>query len=141
VEGTVEQLFAEDHEDYPVTQMSASEADADDRAYHAWNDNDDFTKGPDQPNWGPGDGGIATVFNQQIADMVNSPTHYAQGGVEVIDVIRQALSASGFIDFCIGNVIKYANRARFKGNLVQDMAKAAWYARMAAGDDPRKGKV
>jgi len=86
---------------------------------------------------GPGDGGLAALHSLQQEDMVNSPSHYTQGASEIIDQIRQSLGADGFTAFCIGNVIKYANRARFKGNLVQDMAKAAWYARMAAGDDPR----
>jgi hypothetical protein len=86
---------------------------------------------------GPGDGSVKEVFGRQIADLVNSPDHYTGAGVECIDAIRQALGADGFRAFCQGNVMKYVWRAKFKGNFEQDMAKAGWYARMAAGDDPR----
>jgi hypothetical protein len=82
--------------------------------------------------------GAMNVLAAQVEDMVNSPGHYSAGAVEAIDAIRQALGAEGFIAFCQGNVLKYVWRARFKGSFEKDMAKAAWYARMAAGDDPRK---
>lgn len=86
---------------------------------------------------GPGDGGVKAVFEKQVADMVNSPSHYTTMPVECIDIIRQCLGDEGFRAFCHGNAIKYVWRARFKGSFAQDMAKAAWYSHMAAGDDPR----
>ena len=69
-------------------------------------------------------------------DMVNSPPHYNAGGVECIDAIRAALGHDGFIAYCRGNVIKYQFRADHK-NGKEDLKKAVWYSRMAAGDDPR----
>ena len=72
-----------------------------------------------------------------MSDPVNQPLHYAGEGLECIDAIRAALGEAGFLAFCRGNAIKYAWRAHRKGNHDQDMAKAAWYSRMAAGDDPR----
>lgn len=72
-----------------------------------------------------------------MTDDVNRPAHY-QGEIECIDAIRSALGDAGFLAFCRGNAIKYAWRAHRKGKHDQDMAKAAWYSRMAAGDDPRR---
>lgn len=71
-------------------------------------------------------------------DMVNSPSHYNQGGIECIDAIRAALGDEGFKAYCRGNAIKYTWRAGLKLDEVEDLKKAAWYNRMAAGDDPRK---
>lgn len=65
-------------------------------------------------------------------DMVNNPSHYNQGGIETIDGIQAALGDEAFIDFCRGNVLKYAWRAGSKGNLAEDLRKAEWYARKAA---------
>ena len=71
-------------------------------------------------------------------DAVNSPSHYRQGDIECIDAIRAALGEDGFRAFCIGNAIKYHWRADHKGKRAEDLAKAVWYSRMAAGDDPRR---
>lgn len=58
-------------------------------------------------------------------DSVNHPQHY-QGNVEVIDYLRDKLTAEEFIGFCKANVIKYISRARLKnGN--EDLRKAKWY--------------
>lgn len=59
-------------------------------------------------------------------DPVNAPSHYASGGVEVID----ALEAWGLDrDFCLGNVVKYVARAGKKdpSKLTEDLKKARWY--------------
>ena len=69
-------------------------------------------------------------------DQVNRPSHYNHGGIECIDAIRAALGHDGFIAYCRGNVIKYQWRADHKHG-GEDLKKAAWYARMASGDDPR----
>lgn len=69
---------------------------------------------------------------------MNRPAHYrAHGGIECIDAIRAALGEDGFRAFCIGNALKYLWRADHKGRREEDLAKATWYSRMAAGDDPR----
>lgn len=69
---------------------------------------------------------------------VNSPAHYNQTELECIDAIRYALGDEGFIAYCKGNSFKYLWRAQHKNNSIEDLKKAAWYSRMAAGDDPRK---
>lgn len=55
-------------------------------------------------------------------DMVNSPPHYTQGGIETIDFIE----AKG-LSYNLGNVVKYITRADHKGNTVEDLMKARWY--------------
>lgn len=59
-------------------------------------------------------------------DNVNHPSHYADKAIEVIDYIRDTLPQDGFIDYCIGNVIKYVSRWR-KKNGAEDLQKAAVY--------------
>ena len=58
-------------------------------------------------------------------DMVNSPPHYNQAGVECIDAIRAATD-EGYEYYLQGNIIKYLWRYRYK-NGVQDLEKAQWY--------------
>lgn len=54
--------------------------------------------------------------------MVNHPSHYNKGKIEVIDFIEdQGLS------FHLGNVIKYIARAGSKGDKLEDLKKAQWY--------------
>lgn len=72
-----------------------------------------------------------------MSDPVISPPHYTAGEIECIDAIREAVGPEGFDGYLRGQVIKYAWRAGRKDDYAQDMAKAAFYARMAAGDDPR----
>ena len=58
-------------------------------------------------------------------DVVNSPTHYNQAGIECIDAIAAALG-DGFEYYLQGNVMKYLWRYRYK-NGVEDLKKAEWY--------------
>ena len=58
-------------------------------------------------------------------DMVNSPPHYNQAGIECIDAIRAATD-DGYEYYLQGNIIKYLWRYRYK-NGVQDLEKAQWY--------------
>jgi len=67
-------------------------------------------------------------------DMVNSPPHYTDGGIEAIDYIEAKLGPDGFRAFCIGNALKYVSRAGKKADLKQDLSKAIWYLRRAGGD-------
>ena len=60
------------------------------------------------------------------ADMVNSPPHYTDGGIECIDYIRAKLSSEGYRGYLQGNLLKYASRIGKKGS--DDAGKAAWYA-------------
>ena len=60
---------------------------------------------------------------------VEHPKHYRLEGIkEVLDVIRYALSEEEYLGFLKGNVIKYALRAPYKGELEQDWEKASYYA-------------
>lgn len=61
-----------------------------------------------------------------MADNVNHPTHYADKKIEVIDYIRDTLPPAGFVDYCLGNVLKYVSRWRKKGG-VEDLKKAEVY--------------
>lgn len=54
-------------------------------------------------------------------DIVNSPNHYTQGGIEPIDYIL-----ANDLDFLIGNVVKYVTRYKFKNGL-EDLKKAEYY--------------
>ena len=76
--------------------------------------------------------------SQEKEDMVNRPSHYNYGDIECIDAIRAMLGEEGFVSYCKGNALKYTWRAGLKSNEEEDLKKAAWYNRMAAGDDPRE---
>ena len=58
-----------------------------------------------------------------VNDPVNHPAHYTAhpSGVECITITEH-------FNFNIGNAIKYLWRAGLKGNAVEDLKKAAWYA-------------
>lgn len=57
-------------------------------------------------------------------DKVN-PEHYKGGRHETIEVIEDSVRDSW--SYLHGNVIKYACRAEFKGDRVNDLKKAQWY--------------
>ena len=63
--------------------------------------------------------------SDNVVDMVNSPPHYNQRGVECIDAIHAATDI-GFQYYLQGNIMKYVWRYRYK-NGKQDLQKAAWY--------------
>lgn len=58
-------------------------------------------------------------------DMVNSPPHYNQTGIECVDAI-QAATDEGFEYYLQGNILKYLWRYRYK-NGSEDLLKARWY--------------
>jgi hypothetical protein len=76
-----------------------------------------------------------------------NPSHYRSGDVETIDMIRTRLGVGLFIGFCIGNVLKYQDRAGMKPGSTAEtcLDKAAWYLQMADSvvhadiSDPRTG--
>ena len=63
------------------------------------------------------------------ADMVNSPSHYTQGRVEVIDVIEDSIAAAPSVvtGMLQGQVLKYILRLWHKDNAKQDAEKSLWY--------------
>ena len=44
-------------------------------------------------------------------DMVNSPPHYTDGGIEAIDYIKAKLGPDGFKVYCVSKAIWYLRRA------------------------------
>lgn len=56
-----------------------------------------------------------------MTDNVNHPAHYTQFEHEVIELTRH-------LPFDAGNFIKYVLRSPFKGNKIEDLQKALWYA-------------
>lgn len=69
-------------------------------------------------------------------DMVNNPPHYTEGRArEVIDVMFDSLSDARLrAAFCLGTVLKYVHRVAKKGNPVEDLKKARWYARKSVSE-------
>ena len=63
--------------------------------------------------------------SDNVVDMVNSPPHYNQTGIECIDAISAATD-SGFKYYLQGNIMKYLWRYRYK-NGAEDLKKAQWY--------------
>lgn len=57
-------------------------------------------------------------------DMVKHPPHYTMGGIEVLDAIE-----AWKLGYHEGNIVKYIARAKYKGNELQDLQKAAEYLR------------
>jgi len=65
---------------------------------------------------------ISEFVHQLEDDMVNHPPHYnnSKSGVECIDITE-------WMNFCIGNAVKYLWRADEKGKAIEDLEKARWY--------------
>lgn len=58
-------------------------------------------------------------------DNINSPSHYCNGNRETIDTIKD-ITNEGFEDYCVGNVVKYISRYKYKGG-IEDIEKAIKY--------------
>ena len=61
-----------------------------------------------------------------VVDMVNSPPHYNQTGIECIHAISAATD-KGFRYYLQGNVMKYLWRFDYKDKPLEDLQKAQWY--------------
>ena len=59
-------------------------------------------------------------------DMVNSPPHYNQTGIECIHAISAATD-NGFKYYLQGNIMKYLWRFDYKEKPIEDLQKAKWY--------------
>ena len=65
-----------------------------------------------------------------MADIINHPTHYTSGKIEVIDFIEDKE-----LNFNLGNVVKYVARCGRKkssgksmdAKALEDLKKARWY--------------
>jgi len=62
-----------------------------------------------------------------ISDPIESPAHYNHGGIETIDIIRSMLTADEYRGYLKGNILKYRERAPYKGKTDEDYAKAKKY--------------
>ena len=61
-------------------------------------------------------------------DKVNSPSHYNNGSIEVIDMIEVIVQGyEPFEAYLVGNAIKYLARANFKGDKQTDLEKTQWH--------------
>lgn len=62
-----------------------------------------------------------------MTDMVNHPSHYADGNIECIEAIEASMTKEAFCGYLKGNVQKYFWRYEKKINPVEDLKKARWY--------------
>lgn len=58
---------------------------------------------------------------------IDHPTHYTDRNIGY-----ECIVLTEYQCFCTGNVIKYLWRYRSKGQPIEDLKKARWYARLAA---------
>lgn len=63
-----------------------------------------------------------TIESPKQEDVINHPSHYTRGKIEVIDFIEDQQ-----LPYHLGNVIKYIARAGYKGDKLEDLKKARWY--------------
>jgi hypothetical protein len=68
----------------------------------------------------------ANKQTDNVIDMVNSPPHYNQTGIECIHAISAATS-DGFKYYLQGNILKYLWRFDYKDKPIEDLQKAKWY--------------
>ncbi|WAV98676.1 DUF3310 domain-containing protein [Oxalobacter aliiformigenes] len=73
---------------------------------------------------------------QVVHDPVKTPNHYTVGGLEVKDILKAKLTPEEYRGYCKGNIIKYLMRAEYKGNPVQDYAKANQYSQWLIEQNP-----
>ena len=65
---------------------------------------------------------VKTIELPKKEDVINHPSHYTRGKIEVIDFIEDQQ-----LPYHLGNVIKYVARAGYKGDKLEDLKKARWY--------------
>lgn len=68
------------------------------------------------------------AITKGMADAVNHPPHYKDGGIETIDYIEAKR-----LGYHLGNAVKYISRAGKKGTNqgLEDLKKAQWYLNRA----------
>lgn len=71
------------------------------------------------------DGDASNIIEHH--ESVNHPDHYNRSGIETIKIIEMLLTEEEYRGFLKGNILKYRERAPYKGNAEQDYAKAKWY--------------
>jgi hypothetical protein len=65
-----------------------------------------------------------------MSDTLDHPAHYGgkDNPFETIKVLRAWLTAEQYSGFLLGNCLKYLSRLGKKGDPLEDLAKAHWYA-------------
>lgn len=76
---------------------------------------------------------------KQDGDVVAEPEHYKHSTYEAIDEMIIVFGPEKTLAFCELSAWKYRNRAAYKGNFEQDMAKADQYIKMANDIRERNG--
>jgi len=66
-------------------------------------------------------------------------SYYDVGGIEVINIIKAKLTSEQFEGYLLGNCLKYACRANFKGAKERDLEKLLTYSRLLI-ENTEKGK-
>ena len=61
----------------------------------------------------------------------NEPEHYHKHKVDTIKFLQEGFPPDVFMAFAIGHVIKYAQRANYKGTTRDDLVKMSDYAKRA----------
>lgn len=83
-------------------------------------------------------GGFSALFGQgtekTMTDNVNSPSHYADSGIECIDAMRASMTHEAFKGYLKGNVQKYIWRYEKKIAAKEDLEKARWYLNKLIGE-------
>ena len=71
---------------------------------------------------------------------ISNPKHYKLDGLDIesIDIVKAVLGEEGFINFCLGNILKYAIRAKKKGQFDSDIAKIKTYSEFIAETKTQK---
>jgi hypothetical protein len=64
-----------------------------------------------------------------VGDPVDHPSHYNQAGIETIQVVDILADSyrNGSVGAAVGTALTYLWRAPFKGRLIEDLKKAAWW--------------
>ena len=70
---------------------------------------------------------IEEVLEVVVKD--NKANYYDAGGIESLDIIRAKLTPEQYKGWLLGNIIKYSNRANFKGVFERDIEKINNYSK------------
>ena len=70
---------------------------------------------------------IRDALNDEVVDVVNSPSHYKSGGIEAIEGIEASMGPEAYAGYLKGSVMKYLWRYEKKGKPIEDLKKARWF--------------
>lgn len=62
-------------------------------------------------------------------DIINNPSHYNRGGIEIINVLKAFLTPDEYKGYLKGTNLTYLLRSAWKGQNKHDILKAEWYAK------------